>query len=93
MDKMDGQERSERPTSSLLSLAPISTTVPSGYVAPLNSAHLAVAASPIWLSELELLELARRRARERCPELDRGRALVVREVITTMGDQLILGYL
>src|SRR5258705_9080338 len=56
-----------------------------------GSVHAPRAAGPVGLAQLELLELAGRRAVERLAQLDRRRALVVRHAAAAMLDQLALG--
>src|SRR5439155_17772827 len=58
--------------------------------AELHRADAALTPGPLALAEYELLHLSRRRLRER-PELDRVRALEVRELVAAEGDQLLLG--
>src|SRR5262245_16115251 len=68
---------------------------PIARVARLGHAHadaplvdLPLAAGPVGLAQLELLELAGRGAGERFTELDRGRALVVRHAAPAVGHQI-----
>src|SRR5262245_28018132 len=49
---------------------------------------LPLAARPVGLAQLELLELAGRRTGQSLAELDRGRALVVRHAAAAVGDQV-----
>src|SRR6267142_4063407 len=55
------------------------------------SVHAAGAAGPVGLAELELLELAGGGADQGVPDLDRGRALVVRHAAPTVLHQVPLG--
>ena len=54
--------------------------------------HEAVASLPVGRAQLELLQLARRGTGERVAELDRGRALEVREPGAAVLDDLVLGH-
>ena len=51
----------------------------------------AVAARPVGLAQLALEDLAGGVARQRLEDVDRPGALVVREVLAAVGDQLLLG--
>src|SRR6266850_7215812 len=55
------------------------------------SVHAAGAAGPVGLAELELLELAGGGADQGVPDLDRGRALVVRHAAPAVLHQVPLG--
>src|SRR5687767_15093695 len=59
----------------------------------LFSVHLPRLPRPVRLAKLELLELARGRAGERVPDLDRRRALEVRHVVAAELDQVAVGRL
>src|SRR5436190_13016866 len=86
---------------SMVTLAPDTTPgdTPSMRLAPvrtsrsimLRSVHPARAPRPVGLAELELLQLARRRADQRVPELDRGGALVVRHPAAAVLHEFALG--